>query len=59
MIGEKRIPETISDVKVTCYNKNIINVSFIIFKILQSHLRRVRIDVDHEINRTTIEKADI
>jgi len=34
MIGEKRIPETVSDVKVTHHNENIINVNFSILEIL-------------------------
>jgi len=34
MIGEKRISGTVSDVKVTYHNENIIDVSFSILKIL-------------------------
>jgi len=41
MIGEKWIPGTVSDVKVTCHNENVIDVSFSIVEILESCLRRV------------------
>jgi len=34
MIGEKRILGTVSDVKVICYNENVIDVSFSILEIL-------------------------
>ena len=34
MIGEQRVLRTISYVKITCYNENIVNISFSILGIL-------------------------
>ena len=59
MIGEKWIPGTVSDVKVTCHNENVIDVSFSIVEILESYLRRVWVNFHQKINRAAIEKGNV
>ena len=58
IMREMRILDIISNIKVTSHNKNIIDVSFNIFEILQSHLRRIWINVHQKVNWATIEKGN-
>jgi len=55
---EKRIPDIVSNIKVTSYNKSIIDVRFSILEIFQSHLRKIWINVHQKLNWPAIEKKN-
>jgi len=52
------ILEIIPNVKVTSYDKNIVNIDLSILKILQDQLRRIWVYVNQEENWFLIEKGN-
>jgi len=55
---KRGIPTTISNVKISSHDLNIINVSFSILKILWSWLRRVQIYVNQKVNGSVIKEIN-
>jgi len=53
----RQIPFSVSDIEVSSYNKNVTEIGFSIYKILESYLIFIRVNIDHKENETIIEKG--
>jgi len=53
-----KVPKTITNIKVTSYDKDIVNIDFSILEISQSQLKQIRIYVNKKVNGTAIEKKN-
>jgi len=49
MMRKKRVPDIVSNIKVPSHDKNVIDVSFSILEILQSHLRGIQININQKV----------
>ena len=58
MIRKIRIPDIVSNIKISSHNKDIINISFSILEIFQSCLRGIQINGNQKVNQATIEKEN-
>jgi len=45
VIRKRRVPDTVSNIKITSHDEKVLNVCLKIFKILQSRVRRIQINV--------------
>jgi len=53
-----RILKTISNIKNTSHDKDVVDIDFSILEILQGRLRQIRIYVNKKVNANAIEKRN-